>query len=200
MKFRDYKTFRAGQIYHVFNRGNQKQNIFVDESDYLNFLKRITIVLGQMTEHGLRIKPVPKEAFSILCYCLMPNHFHLLIRQNSNLGIDRLIAKASTSYAMYFNRKYKKVGNLFQDAFKAKLVDNDSYFTYLSAYIHNNPSDPKIYPYSSFLDYCGDRAGTLCEKDLLLGMFANDPMAYKKFVEKYDQSYENKISHLIFEE
>ena len=130
-----------------------------------------------------------------MCYCLMPNHFHFLIRQNSDIGIDRLITKVCTSYAMYFNKKYEKVGNLFQDAFKAKLVDNDSYLTYLSAYIHNNPVNVELYPYSSFPDYCGVRSGQICEQQLLLGMFDNDRQAYKKFVLGYNPDYENKIQH-----
>ncbi len=123
-----------------------------------------------------------------------------MIRQNSDIGIDRLITKACTSYAMYFNRKYKKVGNLFQDAFKAKLIDDDSYLTYLSAYIHNNPLDIKNYPYSSFLDYCCGRNGTICKKDLLLDIFNNNFDDYEKFVLGYNQTYENKIKHLLFEE
>jgi REP element-mobilizing transposase RayT len=200
MKFRDYKTFCPGQIYHIFNRGNQKNNVFLEESDYLNFLKRLKIVLGQSLSYGLRIKPLPIESFSILCYCLMPNHFHFLIQQNSDVGIDRLITKVCTSYAMYFNKKYKKVGNLFQDAFKAKLVDSDSYLAYLSAYIHNNPTNIETYQYSSFPDYCGVRLGQICKQGLLLGIFNNDRLAYKKFVSGYNPNYERKIQNLIFEE
>lgn len=101
---------------------------------------------------------------------------------------------------MYFNHKYQKVGNLFQDAFKAKLVDNDSYLTYLSAYIHNNPVNIEKFPYSSFLDYCGGRQGTLCDKSLILGMFQNNTEAYKKFVLGFNQKYQVKIEHLLFEE
>lgn len=200
MRFRDYKIFRANEIYHIFNRGNQKQNVFLEESDYLNFLKRIKIVTGQIISTHLRITPLPKNAFTIICYCLMPNHFHLMIKQNTDLGIDRLLTKICTSYAMYFNRKYEKVGNLFQDAFKAKVLENDSYLTYLSAYIHNNPQNTQNYPYSSFLDYCGLRDGTICDKSLLLGFFNNDRQKYKNFVLGYNKEYQDQIQHLLFEE
>jgi REP element-mobilizing transposase RayT len=199
MQFRDYKIFRADEIYHIYNRGNHKEQIFFDEQDYLNYIKRLKLALGKENSSELKVRPFPKNAFSILCYCLMPNHFHLMIKQNSDIGINQLMSKVGTSYAMYFNKKYNKVGNVFQDAFKAKIIDNDAYITYLSAYIHNNPGNPQTYPYSNFLDLIGERNGTLCDKSLL-SFFENNPETYKKFVFLYNSSSYQKIQHLTFEE
>jgi len=207
MQDRDYKIFRAGEYYHVYNRGNNKQPIFLDTQDYLNFLKRLHLVLGTarvplVAVQGapLRIKPLPANSFTLASYCLMPNHFHFLIRQNTDMAISKLIHKLCTSYTAYFNNKYNYVGHLFQDQFKAKLVNNDTYFKYLSAYIHNNHSDPLHYSYSSFQDVIGKRNGVLCDINLVLGMFNNSPEEYKKFVLDFSYTDKKLIEHLLFED
>jgi putative transposase len=199
MRDRDYKIFRAGEYYHVFNRGNNKQPIFMDDADYLNFIKRCKLVLGKISDPKLNIKPLPEGCLDIVCYCLMPNHFHFLIKQNGDIGIDRFITKVCTSYAHFFNKKYERVGNLFQDAFKAKLVDTDTYLNYLSAYIHNNPPKPAEYSFSSFQDITGLRSGTLCNTNILLGMFENNCETYKKFVLLFTENQKSSIEHLTFE-
>lgn len=210
MRNRDYKIFARGNYYHVYNRGNNKEIIFHEPLDFEQFLKRLKLSLGIPTtplplykdkqNRTLSIQPLPINAFSILAYCLMPNHFHFLIRQNSDIGLDRLITKACTSYAAYYNKRYDHIGHVFQDAFKAKLVDDDNYLTYLSAYIHNNPTEPLEYPYSSFQDYIGLRNGNLCEKKTILNYFQSDPIKYKNFVLDYKTSNKNNIEHLLFEE
>lgn len=206
MNARDYKIFRQGHYYHVYNRGDNKEDIFLDEQDHLNFLKRLKIILGLAPvpnagrRGALKLSALPAESFSILSYCLMPNHFHILIRQNSNVEVSKLITKLCTSYVKYFNAKYSRIGNLFQDTFKAKLVDNDSYLTYLSAYIHNNPSDTTNYPYSSLPDYLGVRQGTICNTTFILNYFKGDRTQYKNFVEAYSNKEYEVIKHLSFDE
>ncbi len=202
MNSRDYKFFRPGHYYHIYNRGDNREQIFNDEADYLNFIKRMKMVQGLMPiiNSGLRIRPVPQGSFTIICFCLMPNHFHFLIRQNTDLPIGELMNKVSTSYAKYFNAKYKRIGNLFQDTFKAKLVDNDSYLTYVTAYIHNNPADPFNYLYSSLPEFLGTRNGKLCEPEFVLNYFKRNREEYKKFVESYSYQMHSKIKHLEFEE
>lgn len=204
MNSRDYKIFQPGYCYHVYNRGNNKEPIFIGQQDFFNFLKRLKLCLlgpGSVKLSGrIRLSAAPKGAFDILAYCLMPNHFHFLIRQNFDYGINNLITSVCTSYAKFFNLKYDRVGNVFQDVFKAKIVDNDSYLSYLSAYIHNNPEDPVSYDYSSFKDYLGLREGQLCSKNFILGMFNNDPEAYKKFVLSFNDQDEIKIKHYLFGE
>ncbi|MDR3642604.1 MAG: transposase [Candidatus Doudnabacteria bacterium] len=205
MNSRDYKILRPGNYYHIFNRGNNKEKVFLDSQDYGVFLIRLKMALGLLQlsfnkNSRVRIRPLPQGSFTIICYCLMPNHYHFLIRQNSGIGIDKLIAKVCTSYAKYFNLKYGHIGNVFQDRFKSKLVDSDSYLTYLSAYIHNNPDQPLDWEYSSFRDYLGLRQGQICDKTFLLGMFNNRPDDYRKFVLDFSEEGAAKIKDLLFEE
>lgn len=208
MRYRDYKEFRAGQYYHVFNRGNNKQPIFLDDQDYLNFFKRLKLTLGiarvpLFASKGaplLSIHPLPAGSFTFLSFCLMPNHFHFLIKQNTDLNISKLFLKVCTSYTAYFNRRYEHIGHLFQDQFKAKLIDEDSYLTYLSAYIHNNPNDPLSYPYSSFQDIIGLRNWSICDKNFLLSMFNNSTEKYKNFVLGFSESDKDHVEHLLFED
>jgi putative transposase len=124
-------------------------------------------------------KILPAGSFTLLSYCLMPNHFHLEIRQNGNVPISKLISKVCTSYGKYFNKKYGNMGGLFQDAFKAVSINSDSQLLWLSAYTHNNPrvarlvTDLKNYSWSSYLDYTGLRQGTLRDKNFILSQFKN---------------------------
>lgn len=203
MNARDYRTFRPGCYYHVYNRGNNKQVIFHNHDDYGNFLKRTKVVLGLLQSYtfpNIRLQPVPSDAFTVLAYCLMPNHFHFLIRQNTDVGIDRLLSRVCTSYAKYYNRRYGAVGHLFQDTFKARVVDSDEYLKYLSAYIHNNPENPLDWDYSSLKDYLGIRQGALPSTSLILDYFAQDRELYKSFILAFAKPQEAFIEHLLFEE
>ncbi len=196
MHNRDYKIFAAGNYYHIFNRGNGKNDIFLDDQDYKIFMQRLLENLFPDSETSkvpspldlkYKRKKLPPETFSLICYCLMPNHFHLLIRQNGNVKVNQLVQKLCTGYAKYFQKKYDHTGHLFQGAFKSIHVDNESYLTWLSAYIHQNPvsaylvKDPKDYPFSSYLDYIGLRDDRLCEKSPILDKFKTKE-DYKKFV------------------
>jgi len=199
MNTRDYKIFRPGHYYHIYNRGNNKQVIFRDNQDYCVFMDRLRQVLGIPTDQRVRLQPLTREAFSILSYVAMPNHFHFEIRQNSDIGINILMSKLSTSYAMYFNRKYGCVGHVFQDRFKAKLIPNEEYAKYLSAYIHNNPADLN-FKFSSFNEIMGLTENPICDTKLLLSWFGNDPQAYKKFVQSYREDKSGIIDDLLFDE
>lgn len=186
MLYRDYKTLQAGQYYHVYNRGVNKQPIFFDDEDYLQFLKRLKIILGLApVPIKTHIKPLPKESYSILAYCLMSNHFHILIRQNTEVGIDKLILKLCTSYSIYINKKYNRVGGLFQDRFKAKLIDNDLYAQQVSAYINNNPENPRTYPYSSYQEMLVTKNNTVCDQRLVLSWFNDSPQIYERFLDNF---------------
>lgn len=205
MNSRDYKIFRSGHYYHVYNRGNNKGLVFCCESDYFAFLLRLKLALGKRVSKGIfdtrvRVTPFDADNFTVLAYCLMPNHYHFLIRQDGEIGIDRLIHRVFTSYAKYYNLKHERIGNLFQDAFKAKLVDSDSYLSYLSAYIHNNPTNPFDYQFSSLPDYLGKRQGTICDTNFLLGMFGNNRDQYKEFVSIFGSKEYAKIKPYVFEE
>lgn len=184
MQFRDYKNFKQDQYYHIYNRGVNRQQIFLDHSDYDGFIKRLAIIINRYSNyHKLNLRPYFKNEFSIIAYCLMPNHFHILIRQNTAEPISKLISKLCTSYAKYFNNKYGRVGNLFQDAFKAKILDSDAYMTYISAYIHLNPKEHSWdYQYSSLKEYI--HGGTLCEKNFILKYFNNSNKDYLNYLRK----------------
>lgn len=190
MRYRDYKNFYEGGYFHLYNRGNNKQPIFLDDLDYRQFLRRLSTALNISSPRVIlgsrsRLRPLPENAFSIICYCLMPNHFHLLVRQNTKLSISRLISKVSTSYAMYFNKKYQRVGSLFQDEFKSKVILDDIYLKYLSAYIHNNPKNSEEYEFSSLGEYMGTDPKFITETSTILGMFDNDIQKYIQFVRSH---------------
>ena len=202
MSKRDYKEFSEGEWYHVFTRGNDKMDIFRDEQDYSVFMHRLRAALGKETtvqgaplhipqRNGrvqVRIMPFDVRAFSIAANCLMPNHFHFLIRQNTEVSVSKLFLKLLTSYSMYFNRKYDHVGHVFQDRFKAVHIEDDTQLKHVSAYIHLNPKvarlvrDLKKWPRSSYPEYFGEIVGGVCDTKAILEQFRN-VREYEKFVE-----------------
>lgn len=196
MKNRDYKIFAPNNYYHVFNRGNDKQDIFLDREDYYFFLNRLKEYLypelledAPPTSHKYKRKKLPVGCFDLVCYCLMPNHFHWLIKQNLLVPISKIISKISTSYSIYFNKKYKHVGHVFQDQFKAVRVGSDEYLLWLSAYIHQNPKVAGLvdksegWQYSSYLSFLDHKLPFICKPDVVIKQFKNKS-DYKNFVEK----------------
>jgi REP element-mobilizing transposase RayT len=191
MKNRDYKNFTPGNIVHIYNRGNNKEKIFFDEQDYKAFLFRLGLCLGftqkELNKEKLiaipysriRITNIEKKDFKLLAFCLMPNHFHLLIEQVGDITISKLIAKLCTSYAMYINKKYKRVGHIFQDQFKSVLMENNSQLIWTPCYIHMNPVKDKLtkhpskYLWSSYNDYASNRNLPIINKELLLSTFGD---------------------------
>jgi len=181
-------TFAPGEFYHIYNRGTDKRTIFLDEHDYRRFSfllyiannvepVRIDSFLGQVKLGRSFLDGFTLEREDTLvdigAYCLMPNHFHLLLHEKSEGGISTFMRKLSTGYSMYFNKRHERTGALFEGRFKAQYADNDEYLKYLFAYIHLNPVkiiDPKWkengisnkkeaieylekYGHSSYIDY-----------------------------------------------
>ena len=145
-------------FYHIINRGVSKQLIFEQPSDYRKFLK----ILKRFSE---------EEGFEVIAYCLMQNHFHLLIKTDAMPG--KIIQKISISYSYYFNKKYGRVGHLFQNRFKSEAIEMDPYFVCAIRYIHNNPLKAGIckaedYRWSSYHEYVG--TPDIIKPDYLLGM------------------------------
>jgi putative transposase len=126
MGYSKYKESAEGCVYHIFNRGNQKQKIFYDDSDYRLYLSRLEKYSNDLS-------------FQVLSYCLMPNHVHLLLKQKGEKNPAKLISALHTSYAMIFNKKYGKVGHLFQGRYKQKIVAEDEYLFQAMSYIYLNP-------------------------------------------------------------
>jgi len=183
MKKRDYKNFAQGSVFHIYNRGNNREKIFYDEEGYRAFLYRLGLALGFQHEELLKHKntSVPysririsgnKGLFKLHAFCLMPNHFHLLIEQTGDIPISKLISQVCTSYAMYVNKKYNRVGHVFQDKFKSVLIENNEQLLWLFEYIHTNPEKDKLvknakdYQWSSYPEFLGRRNIPIISTDL----------------------------------
>lgn len=205
-------TFVNGNYYHIFNRGVAKQVIFKEDKNYLRFLDTLNYYrysgIKPKFSHRYRMKSfqlnTKKPLVEITAYCLMPNHFHLLVKQIENGGIEELITKLCDSYSMYFNIKNKRVGHLFQDTFKAVLVETDEQLLHLSRYIHLNPyvanlvENPTSYPWSSCQEYFENRKG-ICQKEIILNDF--NKLSYPNFVtdhKDYAKQF-HQIQHLFIE-
>jgi len=152
------KIYAASHYYHIFNRGTNKQHIFLDKEDYNYFLKIIKECLSPLSNEN---QPYPKKItdpvakeIDLLAYCLMPNHFHFLLKQHTENGITTFMRKLMTKYVMYFNQRHKRTGGLLEGRYKAVLVATDEQLICLTRYIHLNPkSNPLSYPYSSLSNY-----------------------------------------------
>jgi len=180
-------TFSVGEYYHIYNRGNDKRIIFIDNTDYLRFLTLLYISnnteavhISNLVNQGdslVKIMKMQREdtLVDIGAYCLLPNHFHLLVKEKKENGITKFMGKMSTGYSMYFNKKNERTGKLFEGTFKSVHADVDVYLKYLFSYIHLNPIkiiDPnwkeegikdknkakeflREYVFSSYMDYLG---------------------------------------------
>ena len=156
------------EIYHIFNRGVEKRNIFSGEGGYKHFLEtlehyRVKTPVKHSKKTLLKARgAVGLPEVEILCYCLMPNHFHLLLRQISNNGTATFIGRIANSYTKYFNTKYERVGPLFQGTFKAVRIETDDQLLHVSRYIHLNPlvsglvDSLKKYLWSSHPEYINE--------------------------------------------
>lgn len=201
--------------FHVYNRGVEKRTIFEDENDYYRFLHDLyefndinpanpnsRRIVGGLTSNNLK-----KEALvEILCYCLMPNHFHLLLSVPEKSRLTQFMRKLGTGYTMYFNEKYGRVGSLFQGRYKSVLIKDDVYLKHLSRYIHLNPisldKNKNIlnkYRYSSYLDYIEKKNfPSIISKRFLLNLFKSTN-EYRLFVENFNEKDEILNSNLRFD-
>ncbi len=206
MNNRDYKEFAENEIYHIYNRGVGKIAIFKDDEDFKVFLFRLKenlfpelINKNGAPKSSYRRKILPPNSFDLISYCLMPNHFHLLIKQNSNIPISTLISKLCTGFSKYFNKKHNRVGSLFQDKFKSVRIQKNEQLLWTSFYIHNNPKKAGMvtnlsdYIWSSYPDYAGLRNGTLCKKDIILEQFNYPYLKYFNNI-KNPKEIENKMT------
>lgn len=211
-----YRTtpFVNDSFYHVYNRGVEKRQIFMEDKDYQRFLQ--TIYYYQFngpkprfsTHKRFKIKDFDKnpKIVEIVCYCLMPNHFHLLLKQLKDNGIQEFLSKVTNSYTKYFNTKYKRVGPLLQGQFKAVSIETDEQLVHLSRYIHLNPfvaeitKDWKDFPYSSIHEFTGNSNLPICVTKYILDFFTS-LTKYKSFITDH-QAYAlqlSKIQHLLID-
>jgi len=204
--------FVEDQIYHIFNRGVEKRKIFMDEKDRFRFVHDLyefndenrvynSLYLLKRNPKYIKVQPqyIKKERtllVDILAFVLMPNHFHLILKQKIDNGITKFLQKIGTGYTMYFNKKYERVGSLFQGRFKAVMVLKRAHFIHLPFYLHFNPlelapdyrgstSIDKMnflekYRWSSFPDYIGIKNfPSITSRDNLLEFFG-DTKGYRK--------------------
>lgn len=200
-----YKTYVANTYYHTYNRGVEKRDIFLDDQDYGVFISYLKFYLMPPANTNDPRGPSPRlspaqqlsnhnSKISLIAYCLMPNHFHLAIKQIDRDSMTNFIRALSTRYSMYFNKRYARVGSLFQGRYKAVLVDNEMQFLYLTKYIHRNPLDlpgytPNNlleYPYSSYRNYTGITHQSWIDPSDVISQYSNkNPHnSYQNFVEE----------------
>jgi putative transposase len=217
-------SFVENEIYHIYNRGVEKRKIFLDNQDHFRFIHDLfefndedsvlnmayyfnSKPMGTGPQYFERERRPRKLLVEILIFTLMPNHFHLLLKQKREKGITKFMQKLGTGYTMYFNKKYERVGSLFQGRFKAVLVSEDSHFTHLPFYIHANPLDLNYrgstsidflrkYRWSSFLDYIGKKNfPSVTSRKLFLEFFGGE-REYEKATEEWLKERERNLEKI----
>lgn len=197
------KLYAEYQYYHVYNRGVAKQTIFQDQADKCYFLGLLDRHMNPNTSktdaHGKPYRHYHQD-LEVLCYCLMNNHFHLLLYMEDSVTATRdLMYSIGTSYTMYFNLKYKRVGPLFQGVCKASRISSDSYLAHISRYIHLNPREYQTYKYSSLPDYLEKRETPWLKPQKIKGLFEPyNPANYLSFLADHEKQ-KNMLESIKYE-
>lgn len=176
---RQRRQLSKTKTYHIMIRGNQRQNIFLDEEDKTEFIEI------------LKKKKVHQE-YLLYAYCLMNNHVHLLLQEDQD-ELSSIMKKINVSYVYYFNRKYLRIGHLFQDRFKSEAIEKENYLLATISYIHNNSvqaqivKNPKDYQWSSYNQYVNPEEtdfSLIIERTKVLSLFSsNEKRAIQLFIE-----------------
>jgi len=227
--------FENNEIYHILNRGVEKRKIFLDDKDCLRFVhdlyefndeapaENIYYKLSRVESYEVEPRKIARKRkllVEILAFCLMHNHYHLIIRQLKNGGIVKFMQKLGTGYTMSFNKKYKRIGPLFRGAFKSILVNKSNYFLNLPYYVHLNPLDMEFpewrnrkikdyngaieyldnYRWSSHLDYIGKKNfPSVTNREFLLDVFGGEDK-YKQSINKWLKEMEiDNMRELVLE-
>lgn len=190
------KTFVPDSFYHVYNRGVAKQRIYLEQSDkkyFLSLFDRHLNPKSKITDKsGFAYKKFAN--IELNCYCLMGNHFHLLVHVASDPAeLSEFMRSIGTAYTMYFNLKYKRVGPLFQGTYKASRITSDAYLLLISRYIHLNPREHATYKYSSLPVYLGAESVAWLKPAKILDLFKGD--SYGRFIEDHVE-YSDSLNDL----
>lgn len=179
----------AESFYHVYARGASRQKIFHHADDFAVFLNLFKRYLSQepVTDSAKRPYPHLRNQIELLAYCLMGNHFHLLLYQVEEKAMSTLMRGVMTSYSRYFNQKYQRSGPLFESRYKASLITTDMYLQHISRYIHLNPKDWRAYPYSSVFSYLGQRNEEWLQPQRVLELFTSRE-DYAQFMANYEDN------------
>ena len=187
------KHYASESYYHVYNRGIDKSPIFLDKQDYsvfINLFKRYLSSEPVIDNKG-REYPWLKPRIQLLAFCLMPNHFHMLVLQEDEKAITDLIRYITTSFSMYFNKKYRRRGPVFENRFRAVHIDSQQYLDHISRYIHLNPGRTryKSWEWSSISYYEGKKEAVWLNTMDILDMFDSKEQ-YLKFVNDYKELHD----------
>jgi REP element-mobilizing transposase RayT len=169
--------FIPGGFYHIYNRGAHRDSIFYEEDNYLFVLRKIKRYSKQLN-------------LAVIAYCLMPNHYHLLVRQNSEQAAGFLPQRVFNSYSKAYNKRYGHSGTLFEGPYKVRRAESDGHLLHLCRYVHSNPvkhglvSRPEEWPYSNFPEWMGLRSGELVDHAFVAAHFSS-PADYQAFVHDY---------------
>jgi REP element-mobilizing transposase RayT len=169
--------FAQGHYYHVYNRGIDRQPIFRETANY-------TFLLRRLQEHADALQ------IAVIAYCLMLNHYHLLLRQDGEAPVGLLMQRIFNSYTKAYNKRYGRQGTLFEGRYRAIHVDRESYLRHVCHYIHANPvkhgfvEQVEQWPYSNYHEWVGARKGSLVDRPFVKGLFATGT-AYAAFVQDY---------------
>ncbi|MFA6006303.1 MAG: transposase [Candidatus Paceibacterota bacterium] len=203
----DRAPIEEDSFHHVYNRGVDKRVIFEEDKDYKRFLLYLQVlndtevqspntfeVLSQRAEEDEK-----KERLAdVVAFCLMPNHFHLLLHECREGGISRFMQRLGTAYTMYFNEKNDRSGALFQGPFKSKLVDDEEYLLGVIDYIHLNPREIEHlseYRWSSYHDFCNQKKYDKILTAEALNDFTELPKDYRRWITgQHDFSAINHIT------
>lgn len=206
-------TFALGEYYHIYNRGVDKRKTFLNRRDYERFQFLLYICNNPKRIHVRDYRGLTSEEIynlkregalvDIGGYCIMPNHFHLLVKEKEEGGISKFIQKVTTGYTMYFNQVNERKGALFQGSFKAEHVDNDRYLKYLYSYIALNPlkitnkdwknkisekheSFLNLYKHSSFADLKGEiRPENAILNSSVFPAYFSKPIEFSNFIKEW---------------
>lgn len=194
-KYAGYRQDAEGIFCHVFNRSASKMTIFETDDDYIQFeffIERLLSPTPYKNAFGREYQNFHGK-LEIHSYCLMPNHYHFLIKQNKEGAIKGFIKSLSTSYAMDFNKKHSRLGPIFESRYKAIPIENDIYLAQVSRYIHLNPLGFRSWDYSSYKDYLYEPRGWVTT-DMVLGMFRTRKH-YLAFMDDYAECQEDAAAH-----
>ena len=190
------KEYASDNYYHIYSRGVNKSEIFLDEEDKTVFLSLFKRYLSEeaFLDQEQRGYQSYRDEIDLLAYALVSNHFHLLIYQKYNeRAIVEFMRSLITSYSMYFNKKYQRQGPVFQSSYLASRIDDDSYLEHISRYIHLNPDGWETSTDTSIDYYRGDRKADWIKPDLILELFDDNPLLYIEFIHDYDPESEESL-------
>lgn len=183
------RSYSPHSYYHVYNRAVDGQQLFLESVDKKQFIKIFARHLDP-TDTTTKTDGVVYRKFNddldLLCYCLMGNHFHLLFYMRDDpASLAKFMQSTLTAYTMYFNKKYRRKGTLFQGVFKASHITQEPYLIHISRYIHLNPRSYKTYQFSSLQYFTGQSSPNWLNPQLILDMFEGDD--YMSFLEDYEE-------------